>query len=123
MDPYIIQDSAKHPSYTSGAGGITLDLDRLEDARENRRGDIIARCPACAASGGDRNCNHLIIYQDGKFGCVACPGDHEHRQEIFRLVGKKGGKGKKKRQVIPPPRPIPIKVIPGWPPEHWPGRK
>jgi hypothetical protein len=65
----------------------SIDISRLEKVR--RTGNkITARCPACAASGGDRTGAHF--YQNsttGQFGCAAFPGDREHRREIFALVG------------------------------------
>ncbi len=61
--------------------------DKLENL--NRHGDNwIARCPACASGGGDKQGQHLIIYEDGKYGCAAHSKDKEHRREIFRLVGQ-----------------------------------
>lgn len=66
-----------------------IDLTKLEKVR--RTGDKIqARCPACAATGGDRTGNHLVILANGRSGCAAHPGDSEHRREIFRLVGIRG---------------------------------
>jgi predicted metal-dependent enzyme (double-stranded beta helix superfamily) len=66
-----------------------LDLSRLEKDR-NVGGKIIARCPACAESGGDRKGNHLTIFPSGKYACAAMPGDAEHRRRIFSLVGVTG---------------------------------
>lgn len=70
---------------------MSLHLSRLEKVRE-RNGKTIARCPACAESGGDRKGVHLFIMADGKFGCVANPGEggKSHRQRIFALVGDIG---------------------------------
>jgi hypothetical protein len=65
---------------------MPLRTDRLENAKE-RNGKLTARCPACAAAGQDATGNHLVVFPDGKFGCVANPGDSLHRQEIFRLIG------------------------------------
>ncbi len=70
---------------------MNLDLSKLENVNKAAHGKSTARCPACAAGGGDEKGNHLIIYEDGKYGCVACPDDHAHRKEIFALVGKAGG--------------------------------
>jgi len=50
-------------------------------------GKIEAQCPACAASGADATGNHLVIFPDGKFGCVANPEDKEHNKAILKLVG------------------------------------
>ena len=46
-----------------------------------------AQCPACAELGRDRRGEHLVVFEDGKFGCVAFPGDSEHRKQIWKLVG------------------------------------
>lgn len=67
---------------------MTLDLTRLENVCE--KGDrIVARCPACAEENRDEKGEHLVIYPDGAFGCVTCPGvaGHEHRKRIIALVG------------------------------------
>jgi len=67
-----------------------LDTSRLEKVR--RRGsNTIARCPACAEAGNDRNGEHLFINAKGQFGCVLYPGadGQEHRQRIFELAGIK----------------------------------
>ncbi|MBK1835673.1 hypothetical protein [Roseibacillus ishigakijimensis] len=70
----------------------SLDLSLLEKARHTN-GKTIARCPACAAKGCDRKGEHLVIQPNGKFGCAKYSGDHEHRREIFRLVGIKSDTG------------------------------
>ena len=61
----------------------------LDNVNRRDDGSVIAACPACRASGSDKTGNHLKIEASGKFGCVANPGDGEHRKEIFRLVGIK----------------------------------
>ncbi|MFH0796996.1 MAG: hypothetical protein V2A65_08080 [Candidatus Omnitrophota bacterium] len=69
---------------------MRLDLTKLEKVR--RRGsNTIARCPACAESGGDRKGEHLFINDRGQFGCVLYPGvdGQTHRQRIFELAGTK----------------------------------
>lgn len=67
-----------------------IDITRLEKRRQTGT-KITARCPACASSGNDRTGDHLFIdTATGKFGCGACPGDSEHRREIFAMVGIKG---------------------------------
>jgi hypothetical protein len=64
-----------------------IDIARLEKVRRHGR-KITARCPACAAEGGDRAGNHFFQNtESGQFGCAKFPGDTEHRREIFRLVG------------------------------------
>jgi hypothetical protein len=67
---------------------MSLDLSRLENVCE--KGDkIIARCPACAEQKHDEKGDHLIIYPNGAFGCVTCPGvvGHGHRKQIVALAG------------------------------------
>jgi hypothetical protein len=67
-----------------------IDIARLEKVRRHGR-KITARCPACAAEGGDRAGNHFFQNtESGQFGCAKHPGDTEHRREIFRLVGITG---------------------------------
>lgn len=68
---------------------MSLDLSKLECVR-SLPGKIIARCPACAEAGGDKRGNHLVIYPDGQYGCVAHQGDKRHRKRIMRLVGNAG---------------------------------
>ena len=83
-----------------------IDLTKLEEA-VRRGSNIIARCPACAATGGDRKGEHLFINEDGQFGCVLFPGEagHAHRQRIFELVGVKErlGKGFEVRKPLSSP--------------------
>ena len=69
---------------------MALDISKLENVK-NHHDKITARCPACAGAGGDTSGNHLAIFPDGKFSCVANQGDKVHRKEIFKLVGVKGG--------------------------------
>ncbi|HRQ90161.1 MAG TPA: hypothetical protein PLA50_15280, partial [Bacteroidia bacterium] len=47
----------------------------------------VARCPACAEEGRDNKGNHLVIYPNGKYGCVSHQGDAEHQRRIRQLVG------------------------------------
>ena len=61
----------------------SLDLDRLEKVR-HLPGKITARCPACAEEEHDRTGNHLVIFDDGKFSCIA---DEGHRRRVWKLVG------------------------------------
>ena len=68
---------------------MSLDLRRLEKARELAGGIVQARCPACAEGGGDRAGQHLRVYPDGRFGCCVHPKDREHRKRIFALAGDK----------------------------------
>jgi hypothetical protein len=66
---------------------MSLDLSKLENVRELAGGGVQARCPACAADGGDSKGEHLRTYPDGKFGCCKHPKDHEHNKRIFALAG------------------------------------
>jgi hypothetical protein len=66
---------------------MSLDVAKLEKARELSGGIVQARCPACAEGGHDRTGEHLRIYPDGKFGCCVHPKDGEHRKRIFALAG------------------------------------
>ena len=68
---------------------MSLDVRRLEKARELAGGIVQARCPACAEGGGDRAGQHLRVYPDGRFGCCVHPKDREHRKRIFALAGDK----------------------------------
>ena len=66
-----------------------IDVAKLENC--HRKGNkITARCPACSAEGHDRQGNHLILNDDGRFGCVKYPGldGNDHRKRIFQLVGE-----------------------------------
>jgi hypothetical protein len=69
---------------------MSLDVSKLTKVRE-RKGKTVARCPACALSGGDRKCEHLVINEDGRFGCVVYPGRgpdaKAHRRRIFEICG------------------------------------
>ena len=65
---------------------ISLNLERIEKLK-SRGHKWEGQCPACSENGNDRSGNHLVILPDGKFGCVANPQDHQHRQRIFELVG------------------------------------
>jgi hypothetical protein len=72
---------------------MKLDLARLENVMK-RIGKTIARCPACAEQGHDEKGDHLAIYPDGKFACVAHRGEtgHAHRKRIIALVGDPGSR-------------------------------
>lgn len=69
---------------------MNLDLTKLENCHKRGK-KTIARCPACSESGHDTTGNHLVISEDGRFGCVVYQGEHgsEHRKRIFQLVGEK----------------------------------
>ena len=67
---------------------MPLDTAKLENVRQ-RRGHIVAACPACRESGADRSGEHLFIRDGGQFGCIANTGDtgKEHRRRIAHLAG------------------------------------
>lgn len=68
---------------------MSLERSFLRFAHEVN-GRVIAQCPACAEMGADQHGrNHLIVWPDGKFSCVAHPRDKEHRKRIWALVGDK----------------------------------
>jgi hypothetical protein len=63
-----------------------IDIEQLESVKI-KTGKLIAACPACRSGGFDTAGNHLVVYEDGRFGCVANPDNTEHRKQIFELVG------------------------------------
>jgi hypothetical protein len=90
---------------------MALDVSLLTKVR-TRGGRMIARCPACAESGGDRKGNHLFILEDGRFGCVNYAGDREHRRRIWELVGQEGERIASTTR--PPPRRRPRRFKPDY---------
>ncbi len=70
---------------------MSLNLENLSVSRRLPDGTLVARCPACAADGQDRKGEHLVVYPDGRFGCVAHPGDAGwlHRKAIWEAVGER----------------------------------
>lgn len=93
---------------------MSLDLSKLQNVVRLPDGRTRARCPACAEAGGDRAGVHLMVFEDGRFGCAAHMGDRAHRVKIYRLAGegdtKWGGWGGKNRIL---PRPVAIRR-PSW---------
>lgn len=71
---------------------MPLNTDKLTNVNQRPDGSLTARCPACAETGNDNKGEHLIIFPDGRFGCAAHPGDHEHRKKIFKAVGSRTGR-------------------------------
>lgn len=67
---------------------MPLDSKLLENVTTTN-GKTTARCPACKECGSDDGGDHLVIYPDGKYGCVMNPGDKGHTKRIFELVGIK----------------------------------
>ena len=85
---------------------MKLDLSKLQNVRHLSGGKTTAQCPVCAADGGDAKGEHLIIYPDGKFGCVVCPKDKAHNKAVLQLVGAhgQGGGGPTCRLTVRPVR-------------------
>ena len=79
------------PQVAPEGGAVSLDVRRLAVSRRLDDGTVVARCPACAAAGQDRGGNHLVVYPDGRFGCVVYPGDVGwlHRKAIWEAVGER----------------------------------
>lgn len=94
---------------------MSLDLEKLENVRE-REAKTIARCPACAVTGHDKRGEHLILYPDGRFGCVANSGDAEHRRVIWKLAG---GATDSKIPVRPVRTQFRFKILGLLPPHPW----
>lgn len=67
---------------------MSLDFSRLENLTD-ANGKSTARCPACKENGCDEGGDHLVLYPNGKYGCVMTPGDKGHTRRIFELVGVK----------------------------------
>lgn len=66
-----------------------LDLSLLKK-KKAAGNTVTAQCPACAQAGEDKTGNHLVVFGNGKWGCVVNPGPagRHHRREIFKLVGE-----------------------------------
>lgn len=80
---------------------MSLDKSKLESLCE--KGDKwTARCPACGEKGGDNRGEHLVLYPDGKFGCVAHQGDPTHNKRIWRLAGDHSQRSGSPSFPIPP---------------------
>ena len=70
---------------------MSLDIKKLSNVSEKPDGKVTARCPACALDGKDKKGEHLVVYPDGKFGCVKYEKDATHRKLIHSIAGD-GGK-------------------------------
>lgn len=55
---------------------------------ETEPGKWTGQCPACKAEGLDDKGQHLVIFEDGHYGCVLHQGPegHEHRQNMAELA-------------------------------------
>lgn len=60
----------------------TLKIQNLK----NLSGKIQGQCPVCFENGNDRSGEHLVLFPDGRFGCVI-DDSKEHRARILQLIG------------------------------------
>jgi hypothetical protein len=67
---------------------MRIDRNKLKNLKE-QDDKITAQCPACAEDGKDSKGDHLVIYRNGRFGCVV-KKSKAHRKRIFELVGQTG---------------------------------
>jgi hypothetical protein len=69
---------------------MSLIVYKLQNV-QTRGKRMTARCPACAEIGADKKGEHLVINDQGQFGCVVYPGHspaaRDHRGRIFALCG------------------------------------
>ena len=79
------------PEVARDGGAVSLDVRKLAVSRRLDDGTVLARCPACGVGGKDRKGEHLVVYPDGRFGCVMYPGDAGwlHRKVIWEAVGER----------------------------------
>lgn len=66
---------------------MIIDISKLEGVKQKGGGNIIARCPACAAENSDSTFSHLSILPDGKFNCIKFSNDTAHNKLILQLAG------------------------------------
>lgn len=66
---------------------MPLDLSKLQNAKTAQNGARTFGCPACMEQGADHSRDHLILYPDGRFGCIAHQQDEAHRKRIWALAG------------------------------------
>lgn len=87
--------------YSTKPTDMSLDLAKLEMIRDKGEAKV-ARCPACAEAGRDRRGGHLWVGADGRFGCIANPGDRDHARRIWALVGVQTGPipDKRRRRLV-----------------------
>jgi len=84
---------------------MPLDLSKIQGVHNGSNGCQVGRCPACAENGRDHTNDHLIIYPDGRYGCIANQGDSEHRKRIWQLAGVGGDPDAIQEQNVQPPKP------------------
>ena len=76
-----------------------LDVTKLENVSRSKDGKITARCPACKNEGHDSKGDHLVVFDDGGFGCVKYMGDAEHRKKIAKLAGQQTSEPPQTRRI------------------------
>lgn len=88
---------------------MPLDATKLVGV-QRYHGKITAQCPVCQ----ENSRSHLVIFPDGKFGCVV-NSDPSHRKEIWRLIGTDapGTTSDEERmpEVEPPPTTWPLSIL------------
>lgn len=85
---------------------MSLDLSKLVGARR-LHGKITAQCPVCQ----ETSQSHLVIFPDGKYGCVV-DRSSEHTRAIWRAIGSDAESAAP--QEIPEPK---IEITKTWPVE------
>lgn len=91
---------------------MSLDVAKLENVSRGKDGKITARCPACKNEGHDNKGDHLVVFDDGGFGCVKYMGDSEHRKKIATLAGQPAGVPRQPGRITVSPYVAPVpKVI------------
>jgi hypothetical protein len=65
-----------------------IDLSKLENVKKQPDGSIIAGCPCCINDlSRDHTKDHLRVWPDYAFNCLAYPGEKDHNKRILQLVG------------------------------------
>jgi hypothetical protein len=83
---------------------MALDPHKLEKRFDQMNGSVRYRCPACAEGGSDRKGEHLLVYENGAYNCIAFSGDAFHNTRIFQLAGDKSqSNGAQPRKVVSRP--------------------
>ena len=92
---------------------MKIDQNKLKNVVRKGDGKIAAQCPACAADGGDAKGEHLVVFKDGKFGCVLYEKDKAHNKLILKLAGSgdRGDGGASCRLSVKPMRVEESKVL------------
>ena len=92
---------------------MALDESKLENVL-HKDGKLTARCPACFERGSDSKGEHLVVYENGVFGCVVHQEDEEHRKRIYAFVGENAPSAKEASRFEL--RKFKFKPLPNWNP-------